>query len=115
MENKIFKKEDKLFIKYKAGKNEEAAREVNLGLKDFDKEPEFVKVSVGITVCPKQFESLRVDYCCQIHHRQGQEYRDEAFELAKYNCTERCREDILSLQNRNEIGDHFLSPKGQAL
>ena len=115
MDSKVFKKEDKFFIQYKNGKNDEVVKELDVGLKEFDKLPEVVEVSVGITVCPKQFESLRIDYKCSINHTPGQEYREQAFELAKYNCLSRLKEDMLELRASGTIKEHYLINEGEGI
>jgi hypothetical protein len=115
MDSKVFKKEDKFFITYKAGKNEEIVKEIDLGLKDFNEQPENVEVSMGITVCPKQFESLRLDYKCSINHCPGNEFREQAFEMAKYNCLSRLKNDMLELRSSGTIKEHYLIDEGEGI
>lgn len=108
IEREVFRKDDKLYIQAIKGKGKPVTKEVVLSTKDFKGQPEQVKVGVGLTVIPKQFESIRIDYSCTINHDPGTEKRDEAFDVAKFHCMERLVDDVKDLHTQGIIKDHFL-------
>lgn len=107
---KVVRKEDKLLIKRQ--KSEQVSFEdVILAEKDFNAEPEKVDVSIGVTISPQEYESIKINYSCQINHQPGQQYRDDAFEVAKFNCLERLTEDVVDLHQSGIIDGHYLIKK----
>ena len=109
IERDVVRKDDKLLIQASRNKEETDKKEVILRSKDFKGEPEQVRVSVGLTLSPRQFESIRIDYACTIHHDPGLEKRDEAFDVAKFHCLERLVDDVEDLHKVGIIKDHFLA------
>jgi len=104
-------KENKITIKSSVNNGQEDAKEFVLGTPKYSGEPESVQVGVGITVSPRQYESIRIDYHCTIHHEPGQKYREDAFALAQQNCLSRVVDDVRDLHQSGVISDHFLLPK----
>jgi hypothetical protein len=115
MDNKLFRQDNKLFIQYEhkdsSGIQSQGIKEIDLGMEDYYDQPESVEVSMGLTLTPKPFESVRFDYKCSIHHRPGQDHRDHAFDLARANCISRIKQDILELKVTGTIQDHYLLDK----
>lgn len=109
IEKQIIRKEDKLYIQGVKSKQEPVLKEIVLLSKDYDKEPESVRVKIGLTVIPKQFESIRIDYACTVHHEPGVAKRDEAFDVAKFHCMERLVDDISDLHSKGILKDHWLA------
>lgn len=109
IEKEVVRKDDKLYVQATKGKGEPVMKEIVLRTKDFKGEPEQVKVGVGVTVVPKQFESIRIDYSCTVHHDAGAAMRDQAFDVAKFHCMERLVDDVTDLHSAGIIKDHFLS------
>lgn len=108
VENEIVRKEDRLFIQATKGKGKPQLKEVQLKSKTFKGNPEEVKVGIGLTVSPKQFDSVRIDYSCTVHHEPGVAKRDEAFDVAKFHCMERLVDDVNDLHSRGILKEHWL-------
>jgi|GEM_PF-5070347 len=109
--DQLIRKEDKLYIRYiPDGAKTPETKEVVLFEEGFKKQPEKVSVSIGTTISPKEYESIRVDYYCEIHHQPGQKFRDEAFQLGKAAVLERLEEDVVDLHSAGMIKDHYLLP-----
>jgi hypothetical protein len=109
VEREIIRQNDTLLINAKRTRKEEDFREVTLKQEDYEGEVERVTVKVGTTLCPKAYDSIRVDYSCTIHHQPGLQYRDEAFDTAKFHCLERLKDDVMDLYQNGYISvDHPL-------
>ena len=113
-EKKVFKCEDKLFVKFKNKKGQEEQRELKIAEKDFEGEPEHVSVGVGITISPKQYESIRIDYHCKINHQAGDAYREDAFNKAYYYCTSKIEEHVMDLYQSKVLKEADLIPQQEA-
>lgn len=108
----LFKVEDKLFIRFKNKKGEEEQRELVISENSFKGEPEEVAVNIGITLSPKQYESIRVDYYCKIHHQPGDKFREDAFDKAYFACTNKIEEHVMDLYQSKIIKDtSIVSPE----
>ena len=107
----VVRRESKLYIHARKGKNEPILKEIVLNEIDYKGEPESVTVSCKTTVCPRQFESISVGYSCTIQHTPGESYRMDAFDVAKFHCMERIVEDVKDLHSKNVIQDHYLISK----
>lgn len=109
VEKEVIRKDDKLYVQGSVGKTgKPKMKEVILRTKDYHGEPESVQVGIGLTIVPKQFESIRIDYSCRVHHDPGVEKRDEAFDVAKFHCMERLVDDVKDLHSKGILKDHFL-------
>jgi hypothetical protein len=119
-EKKVTRCDDKFFVKFKNRKGEEEQKELVLAQNDFKGEPEEVSISLGVTVSPKQYESIRIDYHCKIHHQPGDQYRDDAFDKAYYYCTSKIEEHLMDLyqskilQEANLVPTETPQPEAQA-
>lgn len=108
IEREICRVDDKLYIRAIGESGEIQNKEVILKKKQFKGTPENVSVSVGVTINPKEFEAIKINYACTIHHQPGLEFRDQAFDVAKFHCLERLVDDVQDLHSNGIIQDHFL-------
>lgn len=110
--DKIISKDSKLFIQYtKDGEKQPRIKEIILFDEGFKKNPEKVSVSIGTTISPKEFESIRIDYHCEIHHQPGHKFRQTAFDMAKATILERLEDDVVDLHATGMIKEHYLLPQ----
>lgn len=103
------KTEDKLYvIGFRESEKKAVTKEFVLGQRELAANYETVDVGLGFTIASREFESIKINYRCVIHHNPGQEYRENALDLAEANCLKRIKTDIKDLYLNGVIQDHFL-------